>query len=53
MLNWRDYLQDIEGFFFMTYSHSLSGPWDSLAGVDVWCVWSSHYCPRMARAAIV
>jgi len=21
-------------------------------GVDVWCVWSSHYCPRMARVSL-
>ena len=31
---------------------SISGSWDSLAGVDVWCVWSSHYCPGMARVSL-
>ena len=31
---------------------SISGSWYSLAAVDVWCVWSSHYCPGMARVSL-
>jgi len=31
---------------------SISGSWDSLPGVDVWYVWSSHYCHEMARVSL-
>ena len=40
------------GVYSSQDGQSISGSWASLARVEMWCVWSSHYCPGMVRVSL-